>query len=218
MVGVRIKVIEFLFDQDNWIFSIVFNIWAIIIVIAIIFLINYLILVFKNKNIVDKNIKLVKLSYKIAGVQLIYEIENNYNNIEIAHRVYIELITRKAAILIEPKKDVLVEIYDSWYSLFQITRNELKSFNGKLIKDNKTSKELVKLLTDVLNKGLRPHLTEYQARYRKWYSEQLLLKKNNSPQEIQKKFKDYDELIKSMSVVNKVLIEYSKQLKKLIES
>jgi transcriptional regulator with XRE-family HTH domain len=28
-------------------------------------------------------------------------------------------------------------------------------------------------LTDILNKGMRPHLAEYQAKFRKWYDEAL---------------------------------------------
>ena len=103
------------------------------------------------------------------------------------------------------------------YSLFKITRDELKSFNGKLLKDNNTSKELVLLLTDVLNKGLRPHLTEYQARFRKWYSEQLDKNSEESPQKIQTNFEEYEELMSSMKNVNRTLIEYSEQLKKIIE-
>ena len=181
------------------------------------FFIRYLIKKYKQKSSIQEDVELVKLKYKIGGADFEYQITRNYQNIEIAHKIYIELITRKAAIEIEDGKDVIVEIYNSWYSLFKITRDELKSFNGKLLKDNNTSQELVLLLTDVLNKGLRPHLTEYQARFRKWYSEQLDKNSEESPQKIQTNFEEYEELMSSMKNVNRTLMEYSEQLKKIIE-
>lgn len=215
MDGAKIKIIDFFFDKDNLIFSLNLNIGVLILVILLTLIIKFLIKKYKKSNTIDKDIQLVKIKYKIAGTDFEYSILRNYQNIEIAHKIYIELITRKAAIEIDNEKDIIIEIYNSWYTLFQITRNELKSFDGKLLKENNTSQELVRLLSDILNKGLRPHLTEYQARYRKWYSEQL--KDNHkSPQEIQKEFKEFNELTSSMKEVNKSLIEYSKQLKIII--
>lgn len=216
MDGAKIKIIEFFFDKDTFTFSLIFNIWVILAVVALFFIIRWAIKYFKGKQSIDKDIIPVKLKYKLGGTEIEYQIIRNYQNIEIAHKIYIELITRKAAIQIEEEKDVIVEVYNSWYSLFQITRNELKSFNGKLLKDNNTSQELVRLLTDILNKGLRPHLTEYQARFRKWYAEQLEKSADKSPQNIQSEFEDINELLNSMKEVNKILIEYSEQLKKII--
>jgi hypothetical protein len=219
MDGANIKIIELVFDKENFMFSLAVNIWGIIITASIFILLWFLIRFLKRKKEIDKDIIPIRLKYKVGGAEIEYEIVRNYQNIEIAHKIYIELITRKAAIEIEEDKDVIVEIYNSWYSLFQITREQLKAIKGKLLRDNNTSKDLVRLLTDILNKGLRPHLTEYQARFRKWYQEQIENKENvnKSPQEIQKEFKDYDNLIKSMKEVNQVLIEYSIQLKKIIE-
>ena len=213
----KLNIIEFFFDKENGSFSLTMNIWILILVIATYFIISYLIKLYKKSATVERNIQLVKLKYKIGGAEVEYEIVRNYQNIEIAHKIYIELITRKAAIEIEEDKDVVVEVYNSWYSLFQITRNELKTISGKLLKDNNTSKELIRLLTDILNQGLRPHLTEFQAKFRKWYSEQLVNTDNLSPQEIQAKYDDIEGLWKSMKVVNKTLIEYSEQLKKIID-
>lgn len=217
MDGAKIKIIEFFFDKGNFTFSLILNIWIILIVIALSLIIRGAIKHYKEKQSIDKDIIPIKLKYKLGGGEIEYQIVRNYQNIEIAHKIYIELITRKAAIQIEEEKDVIVEVYNSWYSLFQITRNELKSFNGKLLKDNNTSQELVRLLTDILNKGLRPHLTEYQARFRKWYSEQLEKNEDKSPQDIQSEFKDINELLNSMKEVNTTLIEYSEQLRKIID-
>jgi hypothetical protein len=216
MDGAKIKIIDFFFDKDSFVFTLNLNVWILLVIVGLFFLIKYLFKLYKEKKSVDKDIQPVKLKYKIGGVEIEYEIIRNYQNIEIAHKIYIELITRKAAIEIEDDKDVIVEVYNSWYSLFQITRNELKTFSGKLLKENNTSQELARLLTDVLNKGLRPHLTEYQASFRKWYSEQLKNNDSDSPQVIQSKYEDFDKLMVSMKDVNKTLIEYSEQLKKII--
>jgi hypothetical protein len=217
MNGAKIKIIDVFFDKENFVFSLDLNVWLLLIIIGLTFFIRYLIKKYKQKSSIQEDVELVKLKYKIGGADFEYQITRNYQNIEIAHKIYIELITRKAAIEIEDGKDVIVEIYNSWYSLFKITRDELKSFNGKLLKDNNTSQELVLLLTDVLNKGLRPHLTEYQARFRKWYSEQLDKNSEESPQKIQTNFEEYEELMSSMKNVNRTLIEYSEQLKKIIK-
>lgn len=146
-------------------------------------------------------------------LQCTYNVQRSYENVELAYRIYTELTTRKAAILIDPDKDVIVEVYDSWYALFKVTREELKKLSGKSIRES-NSKELVTMVTEILNLGLRPHLTTYQAKFRKWYDKQLKIPENEykSPQEIQKNFPEYDELIRSMKEVNYLLIDYSKQL------
>lgn len=217
MENKKLEIIEFFFDKENGMFSLTLNVWILLLVIALIILIQYIIKKFKQNSTVEQNILPVKLKYSLGGTEVEYEISRNYQNVEIAHKIYIELITRKAAIEIEEGKDVIVEVYNSWYSLFQITREELKSIDGQLIKDNNTSSQLVELLTDILNKGLRPHLTEYQAKFRKWYSEQLEENKNISPQEIQSKYEEIEPLMSSLKEVNKTLIAYSEQLKKIID-
>ena len=84
--------------------------------------------------------------------------------------------------------------------------------------DKPKSEKLVEMATDVLNKGLRPHLTKYQGRFRRWYNSELENSINQalSPQDIQKKFPDYDGLILSMKEVNLLLSQYAGQLKKFI--
>ncbi len=218
MDGNKLNLVDVVFDKEHFVLSLSFNICVVIVLVVLFFLIRFLIRRFKKDDVVEEKIVPVKLKYKLGGAEVEYNIVRNYQNIEIAHRIYIELITRKAGIEIEEDKDVIIEIYNSWYALFQKTREGLKSINGQLLKDNNTSQELVRLLTDILNKGLRPHLTQYQAKFRKWYNEQLELDKNQgkSPQEIQKGFSEYDNLIKSMKDVNRILINYLEQLKKVI--
>lgn len=171
-----------------------------------------------NKKI-QKDIVSVELAYKVGGIEMKYQVVRNYINLEIAHKIYVELITRKAAIEIDETHDVINEVYSSWYQIFQVTRDEIKKLSGNLLENNRYSDDLIKISTDVLNKGLRPHLTMYQARFRKWYAEELSKEenKNKAPQEIQMNYPGYDKLVESMKEVNKILIDYASQLNKFIK-
>ncbi len=81
----------------------------------------------------------------------------------------------------------------------------------------KSTQQLVKIATDSLNLGLRPHLTKWQARYRNWWRNSDEALKNSTPQEHQKKFPQYDELVKEMLDVNKQMIDYAAQLEKIVK-
>ena len=194
--------------ESNWYFLILF-----FLIIVLLYGIKKFVF---NKYIA--NIKPVELTLGFGNSSIKYNIERNYQNLEIAHRIYIELITRKAAMPIDNENDVIKEIYDSWYSLFQITRNEIKNISGESLQNYGATEELIKMATDILNKGLRPHLTQHQAKFRKWYDEELEYpnSKGKSPQEIQRNYPEYSKLIESMIGVNKLLIEYAKQLNKFI--
>lgn len=171
-----------------------------------------------RKNKVNTVVNPVELEIEIGGVKCKYEIKRNYENLEIAHRLYVELVTRKAAMEFDETHDVITEIYDSWYSLFKITREEMKGISGETLETSHHTSKLIEMGTDILNKGLRPHLTKYQAKYRKWYNEQSEKHEGKSPQEIQAQFKEIKELTASMKEVNTLLINYSKELKKFIET
>ncbi|MEH7388070.1 hypothetical protein V7147_22125 [Bacillus sp. JJ1521] len=142
--------------------------------------------------------------------------ELTQKELDISWKLYVQLTTRKAAIPIDSDNDIITEIYDSWYELFKSTREYLLELSTKDLEGNENAQKIVKLSLDVLNQGLRPHLTEWQGKYRKWYDNALQDPENAnlSPQEIQKKYKDYDKLIKSIEDVNKNLILYADELKK----
>lgn len=147
------------------------------------------------------------------------KIKRSYQNLYVAHRIYIELVTRKAAIPIDVDKDVLVEVYNSWYSMFKTIREEIKNLPGDYLVDNESTKKLIDLTIEILNDGLRAHLTTYQAEFRKWYEKELKkeIDSDISPQEIQKRYSKFKELTDSMIEVNKTLEAYCDQLKKLID-
>lgn len=148
-----------------------------------------------------------------------FKVERNFENLYIANRIYIELITRKAAIPFDEEDDVIDEIYNSWYKLFGIIREEIKAVPGKYLRDHDATQSLIGLTEKILNDGLRPHLTRYQAKYKKWLREYEIIPENRikTPQTIQRDYPEYNELVKSLKEVNKTLMDYSIELEKLIK-
>ena len=73
------------------------------------------------------------------------------------------------------------------------------------------------MVINVLNKGIRPHLTKWQAQFRKWYENASLedVNKGKTPQELQKEFPKYNELFTDLKETNKHLIYLSEQMKKI---
>lgn len=163
---------------------------------------------------------LVEMGIEISGSpKAVFKVKRDYTNLYIANRIYIELVTRKVALPFQEGKDVLVEVYDSWYQLFVLVREEMKTIPGHLLQAKHSGASLVKLTTKILNEGLRPHLTTYQADFRKWYQEELkkTSSKALSPQEIQMKYPCYEELVVDIKKANQVIIDYSILLKQFIE-
>jgi hypothetical protein len=131
-----------------------------------------------------------------------------------ASKIYIELTTRKTAIPIDENTDVIEEIYNSWYKLFCIIRDEMKLLPADCLKDLTSTKSAIGLSNKILNDILRPHLTEHQAKFRKWleYAKQESENRKLTPQELQKKYPDYESLMKSIKMVNKILIDAAEEL------
>jgi hypothetical protein len=190
-------------------------------VAGMIFLIMLYIFYQKKIKLKLQNIFVQETSFEINTGLFKYnqKIKRSYQNLYVAHRIYIELVTRKAAIPIDVDKDVLVEVYNSWYSMFKTIREEIKNLPGDYLVDNESTKKLVDLTIEILNDGLRAHLTTYQAEFRKWYEKELKkeIETDISPQEIQKRYSKFIELTDSMIEVNKTLEAYCSQLKKLID-
>ena len=159
---------------------------------------------------------LVELEIPLGGVGKA-KLKPNYSDIQIAHKIWTELVTRKAAIRIDPQNDVIIEVYDSWYSLFQKTRELISNIPAELIRSSPSTKLLVYIATKTLNDGLRPHLTNWQAKFRNWYVHQDEKLKKASPQEVQRQFPQFAELIEDLRKVNEQLISYAEELKKITD-
>lgn len=186
------------------------SVW--IIVLLVLVLMALAVRLYRHTN----KYELVKLRLQIPGIGNA-EFTPNDEDVQIAHQLWTQLVTRKAAIKIDPEKDVITEVYDSWYGLFALTRELIGSIPIKYLQEDST-KQLISLSTDVLNIGLRPHLTTWQAKYRNWYKHQTSALASKTPQELQKEYPEYEALITDMLVVNENLIDYAVQLKKIIEA
>lgn len=183
--------------------------WILISILIIFFIII-------NTNLFNKiQSKLLKnKKFEISQAQLGTGSNNitltvNQDDRKIAYKLWVELSTRKIGLPIDLNDDVIVEVYDSWYSFFGIARDLLKEFPiSKLNDDSET--DLVEITTELLNNVLRKHLTTWQAKFRKWYDKELEnpANRNKSPQEIQKEYEFYNELSDDLIKINKILKYY----------
>lgn len=140
----------------------------------------------------------------------------NLKDQEIAYKIWVELSTRKIGLPIDLKNDVISEIYDSWYSFFSITRELVKDIPVSRVK-NESTRKIITLSIKMLNDGLRPHLTSWQARFRHWYEKQLVNAGDDiDPQSIQAKYPKFDELKTDLLIVNGRLIKYREKMRELV--
>jgi hypothetical protein len=139
------------------------------------------------------------------------------NNLDrqIAYSIWVELSTRKIGLPINIDDDVISEVYDSWYAFFSVTRDLIKDIPVLKVRNDSTSK-IIALSVEVLNEGLRPHLTKWQARFRHWYEKQKDKADDIDPQALQKRFADYDALTADLLEVNKRLIKYRQKMNDLV--
>ncbi len=140
---------------------------------------------------------------------------------QVAYAIWVELSTRKIGLPIDLDHDVFSEIYDSWYEFFGVTRDLIKSVPASRIKREST-RAIIKLSVEVLNEGLRPHLTQWQARFRHWYSRELerynqtLSDDVLDPQQLQGRFPQYEALKVDMERVNQALMRYRAKMHELV--
>jgi hypothetical protein len=158
----------------------------------------------------------VKATLKIANLGQV-EIVPNYETVKIAYQTWVEIQTRKVGLPFDEDYDVIEEVYNSWYQVFAILRELGKSIPAHRLREDKNTKKLVEIIMRVLNQGLRPHLTKWQAKFRKWYKSASALpeNENRSPQEIQKDCPYYGEMVQDLKRVNEEFIDYAEWLRQV---
>ena len=141
----------------------------------------------------------------------------NNSDRQMAYAIWVELSTRKIGLKIDLEHDVISEVYDSWYQFFSVTRELLKTVPVTQARNESTQK-IIKISIDVLNDVLRPHLTTWQARFRRWFENEMAKKENidKEPQEVQAEFKKFDELKTDLLEVNQRLINYRARMRALV--
>lgn len=141
----------------------------------------------------------------------------NDDDRQIAYKIWVELSTRKIGLPIDLEHDVITEVYDSWHTFFSVTRELIKDVPVRKYQRDSTTK-IVGLSIEVLNEGLRPHLTKWQARFRRWYEHAASQQdfRNVAPQDIQRQFPVFNELAEDLKLVNERLIAYRTRMHELI--
>ena len=198
--------------ENIWRVKITFNLLLIILTIILVIFLDKIWKWLKNKTKSLNEITIDEIELGIGSnskVKLKYDSRDR----QIAYKLWVELSTRKIGLEFEKGYDVISEVYDSWYEFFKIARELLKEIPVEKIQDDKET-SLVEISIQILNKCIRPHLTKWQAKYRKWYENELEKNKDKqiSPQEIQKEYEYYDEMVDDILNVNKKIKEYSKIL------
>lgn len=190
--------------------------------VLLLILLLILVIKIKNSKITTWGQKNKPKQIKIGTDGVEYTIVPNCMVVQTAYKFWVELQTRKLGLPIDLEHDVIVEVYNSWYTFFGVTRELIKKIPADELKD-KNTQDLIKMALEVLNNHVRLHLTKWQAMFRKYYDAMIEDENNKdkSPQEIQKEFKKnedycYEKLSEDLMNVNKILIEYKNNLEKLI--
>lgn len=172
--------------------------------------------IIKNKSIFKRNsLEISEAEIGIGNQKL--KIKPNLTDKQIAYSLWIELYTRKLGLEIDTNYDTINEIFKSWYKFFGISRELLKEIPVSKFKNN-TTKTIIEVAIKIMNDGMRPHLTKWHAKYNKWYESEIQKECNfeKTPQEIQKKYPQYDELLSELIKQNEKLINYRNILYKII--
>ena len=150
------------------------------------------------------------------------KIKKTYHVRQIAYSIWTEMNTRTIGTPIDIDNDVIVDVYKSWYEFFSITRNLIKEIPAAQVK-KKDTQSLILLTCSMLNDDIRHHLTKWQARFKRWYAQELKKESNNdkSPQEIQRSYavresENYDLLLNDLLTVNRKIIMYKQKLEELV--
>jgi len=145
------------------------------------------------------------------------QIQPNHETVRIAFQAWVEIRTRKVGLPFDQEHDVIADVYDSWYRLFGVLRDLTKSIPAHRMRECEDTCKLVGIMLRVLNEGLRPHLTRWQARFRQWYEAEKKAtgSERRSPQDIQRGFPQYAELVADLKRVNAGFLEFAASLARL---
>ncbi len=129
----------------------------------------------------------------------------------VAWKLYVQLATRKAALPFDDNYDLISDVYDSLFAIFGVTRELLLELPPH---EFEREESVAPLLLRVTNDGLRPHLTRWQSDFRRWWEEALKAASNQekSPQEVQRQYPHYAELVSDLKRTNTELSKLADDL------
>lgn len=135
----------------------------------------------------------------------------------VAWKMHVQLVTRKAALPFDPEHDLIWDVYDSLFTLFAETRALLLDLPPR---EFEQASGVATLILKVQNDGVRPHLTAWQADFRRWWlrTECLEGNKDRAPQEIQRDYPRYSELVADLQKTNIELRKYADELLRIAKA
>ena len=139
----------------------------------------------------------------------------SHDDVQVAHQAWVELAARKAGLPFDEEHDVILEVYNSWYQLFAELRRLAKQIPADKVRRSKETQKLVRLLVEAMNLGLRPHLTKWQAKFRRWYDGASRKNDDLTPQEIQRIYPHYTDLVEDLKKVSENLVQYTDFIKEV---
>jgi hypothetical protein len=209
--------IELGWNSTDWLFSLTLSAWVVVAIVVI----SIILLIWRYwaGGFAFKSFEIDQADIGIGSQK--FSFKPNMTDKQVAYAIWVELSTRKIGLPIDFDNDVVSEIYDSWHGFFTVTRDLVKGIPAQKVRRDSTQK-IIRLSIEVLNEGLRPHLTRWQARFRHWYDRELRKYDEGNgeevldPQLIQEKFPNFEELKKDMEQVNQSLIKYRNQMYRLV--
>lgn len=134
---------------------------------------------------------------------------------QLAHKIWAQLATRKLALSFDKDQDLITEVYDSWYAAFSTIRNVISEIPAHKIRRDKDTQALMELAVNILNQGLRPHLTRWQSHFRWWFAKQQTANPEKTMLEVQEAYPDLEALLEDLEKVNSNMKVFLEKLKKL---
>lgn len=217
MTNNPLPLVSLSWDQQALNFSLFVNVW--IAGLAVVLAVLLIAFRMQQGGLLARNFEIDQAEIGVGTSK--FRFKPNITDRQVAYAIWVELSTRKIGLPIDLTHDVIVEIYNSWYNFFSVTRELIKSVPVTQVKRSSTQ-AIVKLSVEVLNEGLRPHLTRWQARFRHWYDRELRRYDEREghdildPQRIQAKFPQFEELQADMQKVNAALMKYRAKMRELV--
>ncbi len=210
-----------IYVDQGWNIVSSFNLVVLVIFVGVILLGTVVWRWYRHKPLFRSSLELEKVTIGLGNHNV--TIRPNNQDRQIAYKLWVELYTRKIGLPIDLEHDVIYEVYNSWYEFFKITRELIKEIPVSKIRKSQSTQKIIDLSIEVLNLGLRPHLTQWQSRFRQWYEKEIDTTTAKEaaltePQEVQKSFPNYDQLKEDLLKVNKKLVWYRESLEDLWRS
>jgi hypothetical protein len=129
----------------------------------------------------------------------------------VAWKLYVQLVTRKAALPFNSDRDRVDEVLNSLFELFGVARELLLELRPA---DIAASSGVAELIIRVLNDGLRPYLTRWQSDFRHWWRLASAAPEYSdlTPVELQKRYPSFSELVADLQKMNTELLKFAEQL------